>query len=83
MGEASAQSLESPVGVYSMATLDVNPGMMARFVELLEASKALPIVANWRTIVGKQNEDTDVWKGAIGQSPYQPAAEDMKQFHSN
>ena len=80
MAEASAESQETPLGVYSLAILDVNPGMMAQFVSALEAMNALPIVASWRTIVGKQNEVTDVWKGALGQSGYQPAVEGMKQW---
>ncbi len=80
MGEASAQSQEAPLGAYSLAILNVNPGMMAQFVGLLEASKALPIVASWRTMVGKQNEVTDVWKVALGQSGYQPAVDGMKQW---
>ena len=55
--------------------------MMLQFIAGLEASvKTLPIVASWRTIVGKQNEVTDVWKGALRQSGYQPAEEGMKQF---
>ena len=78
---AAAESTESPLGAYSLAILEVNPGMMPQFIAGLEASvKALPIVASWRTIVGKQNEVTDVWKGALRQSGYQPAEEGMKQF---
>ncbi len=80
MVEASAQSQESPLGAYSLAILNVNPGMMPQFVAALEEMKALPIVASWRTIVGKHNEVTDVWKGALGQSGYQPAQEGMKQW---
>ena len=78
---AAAQSAESPLGAYSLAILEVNPGMMPQFISGLEASaKAFPIVANWRTVVGKQNEVTDVWKGAFGQAGYKPADEGTKQF---
>ena len=78
---AAAESQKSPVGTYSLATLEVMPGKMPQFIAALEASaKALPIVASWRTIVGKQNEVTDVWKGALRQSGYQRADEGTKQF---
>lgn len=81
LGKAAAESQESPLGAYSLAILDVNPGMMPQFITALEASaKALPIVASWRTIVGKQNEVTDVWKGALRQSGYERAEEGMKEF---
>ena len=78
---AAAESTESPLGAYSLAILEVNPGMMPQFIAGLEASvKTLPIVASWRTIVGRQNEVTDVWKGALRQSGYQPAEEGTKHF---
>ena len=78
---AAAESQKSPLGAYSLAILEVNPGMMPQFIASLEASAAaLPIVASWRTIVGRQNEVTDVWKGALGQAGYQRADEGLKQF---
>jgi hypothetical protein len=78
---AAADSQESPVGAYSLAILQVMPGKMPQFIAALEASAAaLPLVASWRTIVGNQNEVTDVWKGALRQEGYQRAAEGMKQF---
>ena len=78
---AAAESQKSPVGSYSLAILEVMPGKMPQFIAALEApAKALPIVASWRTIVGKQNQVTDVWKGALRQSGYQPADEGTKQF---
>lgn len=79
--ESAAQSQQSPLGVYSLAVLEVAPGKMPQFIAGLEASaRMLPIVASWRTIVGKHNEVTDVWKGAIRQSGYQPADEGANQF---
>lgn len=79
--EAAAQSRASPLGVYSLAVLEVAPGKMAEFIAGLEAAApVLPIVASWRTIVGKQNEVTDIWKGAMRQSGYQPADEGTRQF---
>ncbi len=78
---AAAESRESPVGAYSLAILEVMSGKMPQFISALEASaKPLPIVASWRTIVGKQSEVTDVWKGALRQSGYQPADEGTRQF---
>ena len=78
---AAAKSQQSPVGAYSLAILEVMPGKMPQLIAALEASaEALPIVASWRTIVGKQNEITDVWKGALRQSGYQRADEGTKQF---
>ncbi len=78
---AAAESQESPVGAYTLAILDVIPGKMPEFIAALEAgAKALPIVASWRTIVGKQHEVTDVWKGALRQSGYQRADEGTKRF---
>jgi hypothetical protein len=78
---AAAESQKTPLGAYSLAILEVSLGKMPQFVAGLEASaKALPIVASWRTVVGTQNEITDVWKGALRQEGYRPAAEGMKQF---
>lgn len=78
---AAAESQTTPRGAYSMAILQVSPGKMPQFIAALEASaKALPIIASWRTIVGTQDEITDVWKGALGQAGYSPAAEGMKQW---
>ena len=78
---AAAESQKTPLGAYSLAVLEVNPGMMPQFVAGLEAvANAVPIVASWRTIVGTQNEITDVWKGAMYQSGYRPATGRSKQF---
>jgi hypothetical protein len=78
---AIARSQESPVGAYSLAVLQVLPGRMSEFISGLEVSaEALPIVASWRAIVGKQNQVIDLWKGALRQSGYQPADEGTRQF---
>ena len=79
--ETIAQSQESPLGAYSSAVLEVAPGKMPQFIAGLESSaKALPLVASWRNITGKQNEVMDIWKGALRQSGYQPADEGTRQF---
>lgn len=79
--EAAAESRNSPIGAYSLAVLEVAPGRMSQFTAALEAAAgSFPIVASWRTIVGRSNEVTDVWKGALRQSGYEPADEGSKQF---
>ncbi|HEY8173033.1 MAG TPA: hypothetical protein VIH21_08085, partial [Dehalococcoidia bacterium] len=78
---AAAESQKSPVGAYSLAILDVVPGNMQAFNDGLAAgAKNLPIIASWRTIVGKHNQVTDVWKGALRTDGYQRADERTKQF---
>ncbi len=79
--KASEESRETSLGVYSQAVLEVAPGKMPQFMAALEASAgAFPIVASWRTIVGNPNEVTDIWKGALRQSGYEPADDAMRQF---
>jgi hypothetical protein len=79
--EAAAESRNSSIGAYSLALLEVAPGKMSQFTAALEgAARSLPIGASWRTVVGKANEVTDVWKGALRQSGYQPADEGSRQF---
>lgn len=81
--EAAAESQQSPLGVYTLAILEVAPGKMAEFIEALTAgakNRPTRIVASWRPIAGSPNEVIDVWKGGLRQSAYQPADEDRKQF---
>ena len=79
--KAAVQSQESPLGVYSLAILDVAPGKMPKFIAALEeAAKRFPILASWRSITGKQNEVIDVWKGALRQERYKPADDFTKEF---
>ena len=78
--EAAAQSRQSPVGVYTWAVLGVDPGKMPDFVASVEAgAKVFPIIASLRTIVGKQNEVTDIWKGSLRQEGYRPTTEEANQ----
>jgi hypothetical protein len=37
---------------------------------LAAGAKNMPIIASWRTIVGNQNQVTDVWKGALRTDGY-------------
>lgn len=79
--EASAQSREAPLKVYTVAALEVAPGRMAQLKQGMEAAaKSLPLVANWRAITGKQNEVIDLWKGSMRQAGYEPSNEGTNQF---
>ncbi|NVM31075.1 MAG: NIPSNAP family protein [Candidatus Helarchaeota archaeon] len=79
--KAIARSQRKPLGVYSLAVLEVAPGKMAGFIAgLKDWVKTLPIIASWRPIAGKPNEVIDVWKGALLQSGYKPADDFSKQF---
>lgn len=79
--EASAQSRETPLNVYTLAVLEVAPGKMAQLRQGMEAAaKTLPLVANWRAVTGKQNEVIDVWKGAMRQSGYEQSSEGTNRF---
>jgi len=76
--EASASK---PVGVYSLADLEVRPGRMDDFVALLSPNAAqLPIVACLRPVVGNPLRVLDLWSRAMGSEPYQPAEPSMKSF---
>jgi len=78
--EAAAQSQQSPVGVYTWAVLGLAPGKMADFTASVEAgAKVFPIIASLRTIIGRQNEVTDIWKGSLRQEDYRPTTEEANQ----
>ncbi|MFX1425825.1 MAG: hypothetical protein ACFFBE_05180 [Promethearchaeota archaeon] len=62
--KAIEDSRESPLKVYSMAILEVNPGKMPDMIAGLSLGyKAMPIIASWRPIAGNPNEIIDLWKG--------------------
>jgi hypothetical protein len=78
--EAAAQSSQSPLGVYTWAVLGVAPGKMPEFTAAVEAgAKVFPIIASLRTIIGRQNEVTDIWKGSLRQEGYQPTTEEANR----
>lgn len=79
--KAIIKSQKKPLGIYSLATLEVAPGKMSEFINALkDAAKAFPIIASWRPIAGSPNEVIDVWKGALLQSGYKPTDDFFKQF---
>ena len=79
--EAWRETAKQPLGTYALAILQVAPGKMSTFIEGIEAMGAgLPIVASWRTIIGNQNEVTDVWRGPLRLSGYEPSNEGMNAF---
>lgn len=81
LAEAIRASKEKPLDAYTFAVLEVAPGNMEAFVATLNAVKdTFPIVASWRAVAGNPNEVIDLWKGALGQEPYQPADERSKAF---
>ncbi len=64
--EAIEESQKSPLKVYSMAILEVNPGKMSDFIAGVSAGyKVVPIIASWRPIAGSPNQVIDLWKGDV------------------
>ena len=79
--DAMRASRETPLDAYTFAVLEVAPGMMETFTATLSAVKdTFPIIASWRAVAGNPNEVIDLWKGALGQEPYQPADDRTKAF---
>jgi len=79
--EAWKETAEKPLRTYALATLQVAPGKMSAFIEGIETMAAgLPIVASWRTVIGNQNEVTDVWRGPLRLSGYEPSNEGTNGF---
>jgi hypothetical protein len=79
--QASAESAKSPLGIYTIAVMEVAPGKMAQLKQGLEAAaKTMPLVANWRAVTGKQNEVIDLWKGSMRQTGYEPSNEGTNRF---
>jgi hypothetical protein len=79
--DAWKETAEKPLGTYTLATMEVAPGRMPYLAAAMEAVAAnLPMVATWRTVVGNQNEVTDVWKGPMRLSGYQPSDERTNRF---
>jgi len=78
---AIRRSQKKAFGIYSLATLEVAPNKMPKFLTALEqASKGFPIIASWRPIAGNPNEVIDVWKSALRREAYQPADDIFKDF---
>ena len=79
--EAWKETAEKPLGTYTLATMEIAPGRMPFFVAAMEGVAAsLPVVASWRTVIGNQNEVTDVWKGPMRLAGYQPSDERTNRF---
>ncbi len=82
--KAIEESKKSPIKVYGLATLEVNPNMMPQFIQGLEVKSPITdlIIASWRPIGGHPNEVIDLWKIYSAPQGYQPANDFMKQFFS-
>jgi hypothetical protein len=80
--EAIAQSQQSPLGIYSLAVLEMAADKVSEFKALLvESAKSLPIIASWRPAALNPNQVIDLWKGVPSSRPggvYQQADEEMK-----
>jgi len=70
---AIKRSQKNPIGVYSLAILEVAPNKMPDALSFLEKIMVGGIIASWRPIGGSPNEFIDLWKGAHRQETYQPA----------
>jgi len=74
LDDAIAQATEKPAREYTFAILEVLPGRMGDFANLLQLGAAqLPILASWRDVVGDPHRVIDLWRGNPGQAPYAPA----------
>jgi len=86
LNNAIEASKNAPIKVYGVATLEVNPDMMAQFKQGFELSikNKTPtsdlIIASWRPIGGSPNEIIDLWKMYVPPQGYQPADDASKQF---
>lgn len=79
--DAWKETAEKPVGAYTLAIMDIAPGKMESLKAAMSASAAtMPMVAQWKTIVGRQNEVTDVWKGPMRLDGYKPSNEGANRF---
>lgn len=74
-----AKAVDEPAGEYVFAILEVRPGRMADFTQLLAMGAAqLPILASWRDVVGDPHRVVDLWRGNPAQSPYTRADPGME-----
>ncbi|MHA2008352.1 MAG: hypothetical protein ACXABO_04085 [Promethearchaeota archaeon] len=80
--KAIEESKKSPVKVYGIATLEVNPNKMPQFLEGFKVKSPIRdlIIACWRPIGGRPNQIIDLWKTYSPPKGYQPADELSKQF---
>jgi len=81
--KAIEESQKSPLKVYSLAILEVNPNKMSEFIAGVKAgSQVFPIIASWRPIAGSPNQVIDLWKGDVLWSTesmaYQPFRKDQQ-----
>jgi len=74
------KGIGGPIGVYSIATLEVAPDKMPEFLELIKlAAAGFPIIASWRPIGGSPNEVIDLWGMALRQEIYAPADKNLDE----
>jgi hypothetical protein len=81
LSEAIESCREKPVGVYTFAILEVDPGKMEAFESLLGgAAASLPIIAALRDLAGNPNRILDLWKGDMGKGGYAPTSPSQDAF---
>jgi len=81
--KAIEASQKTPLKVYTLAVLEVNPDKMTDFIAMVKAlPDPTPIIASWRPISGNPNQVIDLWKGDIWwkaeNMSYQPATGDQE-----
>lgn len=81
--KAIEESQKTPLKVYTLAVLEVNPDKMNGFIEMIKAlPEPTPIIASWRPISGNANQVIDLWKGDIWwkaeNMAYQPTTGDQE-----
>lgn len=68
-------------GVYGFAILDVAPGRMDDFTQLLDGAKdMLPIIASVRDVAGRPDQVIDLWAQDPGQTEFQPSSPANESF---
>ncbi|GAG77986.1 unnamed protein product, partial [marine sediment metagenome] len=81
--KAIEESQKTPLKVYTLAVLEVNPDKMTDFIAMIKATPdTTPIIASWRPISGNANQVIDLWKGDIWwkaeNMAYQPTTGDQQ-----
>jgi len=79
--EAIGSSAKEPIGTYTFAILEVDPGKLDQFAEMLGAAQdRLPIIACWRNLSGNPNRIIDLWKSDTGRGGYRPTDDGQNAF---
>lgn len=81
LDEGLAKAADEPVGVHTLAILEVAPGKMETFKKLLAgAASNLPILASWGDVAGNPSRVIDLWEGDVAGQPYSPNSPGLDAF---